>query len=161
VTGLSNRDRERLRGVHPNLVAVVEKAREKVEFMVVEGVRSDEQCCVNFGKGRNRAAMMKAGVPSQWLHFADPRVPKITWVDRPFATKHRIGHDGYGHAVDLLPAPYDWKMDAKGEPFTTLAQAMFQAAQSVGAIIRWGADWNQNGKPREKGETDSPHFELE
>jgi peptidoglycan L-alanyl-D-glutamate endopeptidase CwlK len=26
--------------------------------------------------------------------------------------------------------------------------------------LRWGADWNRNGNPRERGESDSPHFEL-
>jgi peptidoglycan L-alanyl-D-glutamate endopeptidase CwlK len=37
---------------------------------------------------------------------------------------------------------------------------MFNAAKELNVDIRWGADWNQNGKKREKGETDSPHFEL-
>ena len=35
---------------------------------------------------------------------------------------------------------------------------MFQAAKQLGVSIRWGADWNSNGRPREKGETDSPHL---
>ena len=26
--------------------------------------------------------------------------------------------------------------------------------------MRWGADWDNDGKPRERGESDSPHFEI-
>jgi peptidoglycan L-alanyl-D-glutamate endopeptidase CwlK len=44
--------------------------------------------------------------------------------------------------------------------FDKLAKAMFQAARSVGATIRWGADWDLDNVPRERGESDNPHFEL-
>jgi peptidoglycan L-alanyl-D-glutamate endopeptidase CwlK len=37
---------------------------------------------------------------------------------------------------------------------------MFAAAKELGVPIRWGADWERDGKPRERGVTDSPHFEL-
>jgi hypothetical protein len=40
------------------------------------------------------------------------------------------------------------------------AVAMFAAAKELGVSIRWGADWDGDGKPRERGESDSPHFEL-
>ena len=50
---LSQRSRDRLRGVHPALVAVVEAAilRTPVDFMVVEGVRNAER----------QAALVRAG----------------------------------------------------------------------------------------------------
>jgi peptidoglycan L-alanyl-D-glutamate endopeptidase CwlK len=37
---MTPRDRERLKGVHPDLVRVVERARETVPFSVSEGVRT-------------------------------------------------------------------------------------------------------------------------
>jgi peptidoglycan L-alanyl-D-glutamate endopeptidase CwlK len=40
---LTPRDRERLRGVHPDLIRVVERARRDVEFYVSEGVRTVER----------------------------------------------------------------------------------------------------------------------
>jgi peptidoglycan L-alanyl-D-glutamate endopeptidase CwlK len=40
---LSPRDRVRLAGVHPDLVAVVEAARGQVPFIVVEGLRTRER----------------------------------------------------------------------------------------------------------------------
>lgn len=60
-----------------------------------------------------------------------------------------------GLAVDLLPVVNGWEGD-----FAAISKAMFAAAAELGVNIRWGADWNQNGRPHEKGETDSPHFEL-
>ena len=62
-----------------------------------------------------------------------------------------------GDAVDLVPYPVDWDTASK---FDLIALAMFEAANDLGIKIRWGADWDQDGKPRERGEYDSPHFEL-
>lgn len=153
---LSQTSLDRLKGVHPKLVAVVKRAIEitKVDFKVVEGVRSDEQCYTNFGKGRTAAQCEAVGCPTK---YAQPKLAKVTWVRHPLSSNHRVKPDGLGHAVDLLPEPYDWK-DTK--PFDELAVAMYQAAEDVGVHIRWGADWDEDGKPRERGETDSPHFEI-
>lgn len=40
---LNERSRKNLQGVHPDLVAVVEKARERVDFLVTEGLRTKER----------------------------------------------------------------------------------------------------------------------
>jgi peptidoglycan LD-endopeptidase CwlK len=60
-----------------------------------------------------------------------------------------------GNAVDLLPVT-GWDNLAS---FKAVSKAMFQAAAELGVKITWGADWNGNGI-QEKGETDSPHFEI-
>jgi peptidoglycan L-alanyl-D-glutamate endopeptidase CwlK len=46
------------------------------------------------------------------------------------------------------------------ERFDALAGLMFRAAEQEGVKITWGADWDRDGVPRERGESDSPHFEL-
>lgn len=152
----SQRSRDRLADVHPDLVRVVERALEitPVDFMVVEGVRSDEQAFINYGKGRTVEECAAKSVPAK---YAQPSLDKVTWLKDPLATKHRRQADGFSHAVDLLPSPYDWKA---AEPFDQLAMAMRVAAGELGVHIRWGADWDEDGNPREKGESDSPHFEL-
>lgn len=148
---LSARSEKALVGVDPKLVAVVRRALQlsPVDFMVVEGVRSREQCMINYGKGRNAAQLKAKGIPST---YAKPGLAQVTWLANPFASKHCEGK-----AVDLLPAPFDWK-DTK--PFDQVAKAMFAAAKELGVKIRWGADWDADGNPREKGESDSPHFEI-
>lgn len=135
---LNAKSRTNLTGVHPNLVKCVLAAAETcpVEFRVIEGVRSLERQKELYAIGRTKPGR------------------KVTWT---LNSKHRIQADGTAHAVDLLPAPYDWK-DTK--PFDIVAKAMFDAAHKLGIEIRWGADWDEDGQPRERGETDSPHFEI-
>lgn len=156
---LGQRSLARLDGVHPDLVRVVKRAaamaRPEEDFTVLEGVRTREQMCINYGKGRTAGQCQAKGVPGA---FARPGEAKVTWLSDPFASKHRVDPmDGYGHAVDVAPYPIDWN-DA--HRFDRLAGLMLRAASIEGVRIRWGADWDADGRPRERGESDSPHFEL-
>ena len=148
---LSQKSLDRLKGVDERLVKVVKRAIQlsSVDFMVLEGVRSKEQCMINYGKGRTAAQCVAKGVPAQ---YANPSAAKVTWLNDPFASKHVSGK-----AVDLVPYPADWN-DLK--KFDAIAKAMLQAAKELGVPVRWGADWDNDGKPRERGESDSPHFEI-
>lgn len=130
---LGKRSLERLQGVHPDLVKVVKRAIEitPVDFSVIEGVRTLDRQKQLYAQGRTAPGKV------------------VTWTMK---SKHIEGK-----AVDLLPAT-GWDNLIS---FDQVAKAMFQAAAELGVKIRWGADWNSNGKPREKGETDSPHFELQ
>jgi len=130
---LSKTSLARLEGVDPRLVAIVKRAIQisTVDFMVVEGVRTLARQKQLYAQGRT--------VPGK----------VVTWT---LKSRHIDGE-----AVDLLPAPYDWK-DPKG--FDAVNRAMMQAADELGVGLRWGADWDRDGKPREKGEGDSPHWEL-
>lgn len=129
---------KKLVAVHPTLIAVVQRAIELTtqDFSVVEGVRSRERQEELYAQGRTKPGEI------------------VTWT---MNSRHFIGPDGFGRAVDLAPYPMDWKTTSK---FDAIAKAMFAAAKELGVEIRWGADWDQDGKPRERGESDSPHFEL-
>jgi peptidoglycan L-alanyl-D-glutamate endopeptidase CwlK len=48
---LTPRDRQRLAGVHPDLVRVVERARTYADFIVTEGVRTEARQRELFNKG--------------------------------------------------------------------------------------------------------------
>ena len=148
---LSQKSLDKMNGVDERLQRVVKRAIQltKQDFMVLEGVRTREQCMINYGKGRTIAQCVAKGVPAQ---YANPNAAKVTWLNDPFASKHVTGK-----AVDLVPYPVDWN-DLK--KFDAIAQAMLQAAKELGIPIRWGADWDGDGKPRERGESDSPHFEI-
>ena len=148
---LSQKSLGRLNGVDERLQRVVKRAIElsKQDFMVLEGVRTRQQCMTNYGKGRTIAQCVAKGVPAQ---YANPKAAKVTWLNDPFASKHVTGK-----AVDLVPYPVDWN-DLK--KFDAIAKAMLQAAKKLGVAVRWGADWDGDGKPRERGESDSPHFEV-
>ena len=142
---------KRLEGINPHLRKVVDRALEIAEedFMVIEGLRTKEQAWANWGKGRTAAQCQAAGVPTK---YAQPSAAKVTWLKNPLNSKHISGN-----AVDLAPWPLDWN-DLKR--FDKMASAMFKASAELQIPIRWGADWDDDGVFREKGETDSPHFEL-
>lgn len=142
---------KRLEGINPRLRKVVDRALEIAEedFMVIEGLRTKEQAWANWGKGRTAAQCQAAGVPTK---YAQPSAAKVTWLKNPLNSKHISGD-----AVDLAPSPLDWN-DLKR--FDNMASAMFKASAELQIPIRWGADWDDDGVFREKGETDSPHFEL-
>lgn len=139
---LSERSLKSLEGVDPNLVKVVERAIELTEqdFLVLEGVRSKEQCYINYGKGRTVAQCSAKGVPTK---YAQPSLSKVTWLNNPLASKHVTGN-----AVDLVPYPINWNTISK---FTTISKAMKQAAKELGVDLEWGGDWTKK---------DYPHFEL-
>jgi peptidoglycan LD-endopeptidase CwlK len=135
---LGNKSKEKLKGVHPDLVEVIEKAISisDQDFTVLEGIRTPERQRQLYAQGRTAPG------------------PVVTWT---LNSRHFVQKDGYGHAVDLAPWPIDWNTLSK---FDAIADAMFKAAKELKVDIRWGADWDSDGNPRERGETDSPHFEL-
>ena len=72
---LSNRSRQSMKGIHPDLVRVIEKAigTSRVDFMVIEGLRSAER----------QAALVKSGA-SRTLnsrHLTGHAVDVAAWVD--------------------------------------------------------------------------------
>ncbi len=159
------RSRMRMEGVDPRLVKVFDLAItiSTVDFMIVEGVRSREGCMVNYGKGRTAAQLAVHGIPAK---YAKPGANKVTWLRNPFNSTHCIQANGFGKAIDALPAPYDWEIDdpkstpAIDDAFAKMAIAVLQAAAILKIPVRWGANWDGDKQWREKGETDNPHFEL-
>lgn len=135
---LGKQSRDRLAGVHPDMVKVVERAIaiSKQDFMVLEGVRTLARQKELYAQGRTKPG------------------PKVTWT---LTSNHFKQADGYGHAVDLVPYPVDWNTASK---FRTVAEAMLKASRDLGIPIRWGGNWDGDERPGEKGETDGPHFEL-
>jgi peptidoglycan L-alanyl-D-glutamate endopeptidase CwlK len=51
---LTPRDRDRLAGVHPDLVRIVRAARARTTFIVVEGLRSRQRQAQLMGEGKSR-----------------------------------------------------------------------------------------------------------
>lgn len=135
----SERSLNNLKGVHPKLVAVVKRALvlSPIDFTVLEGVRSQARQDELWAQGRTKPG------------------PVVTWVQT--SGTHGIQADGYGHAVDLAPYPIDWN---DFERFDQLATVMFAAAKELGVTLRWGGNWDMDDLLHEKGESDSPHFEL-
>lgn len=123
---------------------------------IVEGRRSDQQCYINFGKGRTDTQCIAGGCP---VKYAQPGLAKVTWLGHALSSNHRGGK-----AVDLYPYPVSLVLgrpDKEWMPiFKEIAEDMKKTAAAVGVTIRWGADWDNDGVSHERGETDNPHFEV-
>mgnify|MGYP006286884933 CR=1 FL=1 len=104
----------RLKGVHPDLVKVVEQAIRltTVDFTVLEGVRDPDR----------QKKLLEAGA-SQTLN-----------------SRHIAGPDGYGKAVDL-GAWVDDQVDWSWPLYFKIADAMKEAAKQHYVKIVWGGDW--------------------
>ena len=134
---LSDRSRSRLTGVHPRLVAVVERAIQltNTDFTVLEGLRTTER--------------------QRELFNAKPPATKT------MKSKHLKQADGFGHAVDLAPVPVRGQIPWEDKPkFWAIRNAMFAAAHELGVGLRWGGDWNSNGRSDDETFYDGPHFEI-
>lgn len=133
---LDERSEKRLEGVNPTLVSIVRRAAKRLPFslFVVEGLRTRARQAELYAQGRTKPGK------------------KVTWT---LHSKHLEGK-----AVDLAPlinGAIEWADLSK---FDQIAAAMIEAGKEVGVLVRWGADWDMDGLPRERGESDSPHFEL-
>lgn len=144
----SNKSKEKLKGVHPDLVKVLELAitYTKQDFSITEGVRTKEQQAIYVRTGK-----------SQTMN-----------------SKHLVQKDGYGHAIDVVPYPVSWEL----EKFYPIADAIAKAAKELKVTVRWGGAWiNLNSsellakqlldnyvKARKeagnKAFIDAPHFEI-
>ena len=150
---LSTRSKNKLKGVHPDMVAVVERAIEltKVDFGVTYGVRTVAEQEKLVASGRSQT--MKS--------------------------KHLIQDTGYSHAVDVVA--YDgsdvvWEINV----YDDICDAFKQAAIEKGVAVKWGAAWSEGDIRFYKGRAefhmnryidkrradgrrpfiDGPHFEL-
>ena len=150
---LSSRSKNNLEGVHPDMVAVVERAIEltDVDFGVTYGVRTLAEQKKLVASGRSQT--MKS--------------------------KHLIQDSGYSHAVDVVA--YDgsdvvWEINV----YDDICDAFKKAAEMHGVSIKWGAAWSEGDIRSYRGTAedamnayidlrrsqgrrpfiDGPHFEL-
>lgn len=143
------KSKDRLKGVHPDLVKVVERALQlsKVDFSVLEGVRTLETQRAYVARGASQT----------------------------LKSKHIKQSDGFGHAVDLVPHPVSWDL----EKYYPIAEAMKQAAKELKVNVRWGGSWvnlkdlatstkesvlsysKAKQAAKQRAFIDAPHFEIQ
>ena len=150
---LGTKSKRTLAGVHPQLVAVVNRAITLTaqDFTVHEGVRTVEAQRAYVAKGASQT----------------------------MESRHLKGADGYGHAVDLYAwvnggIRFEWNL------YPVIADGMRRAAIELGIPVRWGGTWQllndatsqkhlerlvasyvaARKAQKRKAFLDGPHFEL-
>ena len=111
---LGPRSKLRLKGVHPDLVKVVERAINLtvVDFTVLEGVRDPLR----------QKKLVESG------------------ASQTMSSRHIPGADGFAKAVDL-GAWVDDQVDWSWPLYHQIAAAMKEASKQLGIPIEWGGDW--------------------
>jgi peptidoglycan LD-endopeptidase CwlK len=110
------RDEHRLKGVHPDLVRVVKRARKSASFIVTEGLRTHARQRELFQAGASRTMNSR--------HLTGHAVDLAAWVD-----SNADGVPGHGEVR------WDWPL------YDKLGEVMKEAAQIERVPIVWGGDW--------------------
>lgn len=132
----SERSKNNLKGIHPDLVRVMEQAIKDtpIDFTITDGVRTSDQQWRLYLIGREKPGKI------------------VTNCDGTFdKSNHQRKADGYGHAVDI----YTWKngkLDVNDvDGLKVVSAHIKECAKRLGIAIGWGGDWKTK---------DYPHFEL-
>lgn len=114
---LGKRSRSRLEGVHPDLVAVVEKAIQITEqdFSVGEGLRTLERQKVLVAEGKSTTLNSR--------HLTGHAVDLL-----PYPFHGDVDEDG-------IPNIEDW------DQYYPIADAMKLSASKLDVDLEWGGDW--------------------
>jgi peptidoglycan L-alanyl-D-glutamate endopeptidase CwlK len=127
---------EKLLTVDPRLQAVMHAACEVMDFTVVCGARGQAEQDQAFAEGKSKA-----------------KYPN---------SKHNVlPGQQYSRAVDIVPFfpdGIDWKDSLA---FARLAGVVLTMAHAQGVRVRWGGDWDRDGRSADETFRDLPHFELE
>ena len=113
---MTDRDRKRLEGVHPIMVAKLEPILDSMGMFVVVGIRTQAEQAIDYLKGRPGGPVGSSIVTNcDGVKFKSP---------------HQVRSDGFGHAVDCAfngPNPY-----GAGQPWEKFGEALEAAG------LRWG-----------------------
>jgi peptidoglycan LD-endopeptidase CwlK len=122
VTALSSRDIERLEGVHPSLVELVQVARFRTPFTVIQGLRTLEEQKRLFASGASRTmksrhltghAVDLAPTPLDWNNKESFR--HLAYVMQSVADERKIRIRWGGNFAGFFDGPH-FELDAKDYP---------------------------------------------
>lgn len=128
----SQRSKDKMKGVHPDLVKVMEEAirTSPIDFAIIQGVRTQEEQDALYAQGRTKPG------------------PVVTWTRN---SKHIPQKDGYGHAIDFA-AFIDGKISWDEKHYPPIIKTILNAANELGVKVISGSQWKT---------PDFPHIELD
>lgn len=143
---LGEASKEKLKGVHPQLVKLMTEAVKEspYDFRIVQGVRTAEYQNGLYQQGRTK--------PGKVVTNCDGFKNK---------SNHQAKADGYGHAIDIFVCGivenghYRKFTTAEGydsKKMFAVVKHIKEVAQKLGIPVKWGGDW--------KKDKDYPHFEI-
>ncbi|QGH74732.1 endolysin [Bacteriophage DSS3_PM1] len=146
---LGNRSVRNLKGVHPDLIRVVELALTrytKEDFTVICGMRTRKEQRRLVDKGASKT-MNSRHLPNSQGYS---RAVDLGWWK----------NGGVSWKTDNVKAFYDMDHSADYEGYQAIGVAMKAAAEELNIPLRWGADWDGDGQHTDHTFLDWVHFEL-
>lgn len=127
---LDARSITRLQGVHPDLVAIVNRAAEITvqPFIITEGLRTLER--------QQKLVAAGASTTLRSRHLTGHAIDVAAFIDM----------DGTGNYTSGDNIRWDWPL------YKTISISMKDAAKELGLPVEWGGDWRTF--------KDGPHFQL-
>ena len=143
---LGEASKEKLKGVHPQLVKLMTEAVKEspYDFRIVQGVRTAEYQNGLYQQGRTK--------PGKVVTNCDGFKNK---------SNHQAKADGYGHAIDIFICgvvengqyrKFTTQEGYDNKKMTLVATHVKNVAQKLGVPVKWGGDWDKF--------KDYPHFEI-
>lgn len=139
---------------HPLLQKVLDKAAEFYNFSVVAGMRGEAEQNDAFARGVSKLKFPES------MHNNNP---SLAFDVYPW-------HPVYGSLTEDSSVVYSvGKISGRGESaaryfireeYCMMAQAIKDAATSVGVELRWGGDWDRDFDRLDQSFNDLAHFEL-
>lgn len=143
---LGEASKEKLKGVHPQLVKLMTEAVKEspYDFRIAQGVRTASYQNSLYQQGRT--------TPGKIVTNCDGFKNK---------SNHQAKADGYGHAIDIFICgvvengqyrKFTTEEGYDNKKMTLVAAHVKNVAQKLGIAIKWGGDWSKF--------KDYPHFEI-
>jgi peptidoglycan L-alanyl-D-glutamate endopeptidase CwlK len=135
---LSKRSWNRLEGVHPKLLSLIELSivESPYDFGIpmYGGVRSTEDQQQLYAKGRTKEGKI--------VTYADGVKKK---------SNHQAKDNGYGYAFDIFCYDENGKATWDSKYYKEVAEHILNIADALGYEVEWGGNWKFK---------DYPHFQL-
>lgn len=142
---------------HPLLQKLLTKAIERADFGVLCGNRGEKEQNDAYKNGFSKLKFGESlhnTTPSEAVDLAP------YYADSPIM---RWGTIQEYNASEFLRTKYhsfdEYKQSVFDE-YKRLARVIFEVAAELGIKIRWGGDWNMNGRTDDERFLDLCHFEL-
>ena len=125
------------------LQRVCKIAIQKIDFSLIDGVRTVEQQQALFADGKSKLDGINRKSKHQPRSVYGPTNPAMP---------------GPAGAFDFIPSPFTHWGDT--QLFTAYAHYFIGLGDSLGSELRWGGDWDKNFRWDTDAFNDSPHIEL-
>ena len=143
---LSKTSKEKLKGVHPQLVKLMTEAVKEspYDFSITQGLRTAAYQNSLYQQGRT--------TPGKIVTNCDGFKNK---------SNHQAKADGYGHAIDIFICgvvengqyrKFTTQEGYDNKKILAVSNHIKEIAQKLGIAIKWGGDWSKF--------KDFPHFEI-